>query len=202
METFSFTSGLNPTKIHSDENHDYNPDVDFGGHDLHGFVCSRKTKLQEIAQELPDERQKGMQLRQRLRLLRIRAWLAICNFSARDQLMFSRITLSVTLAVAVLIAPMAPIEIAKAISPHHGCCVKPAVKADPCQHCPMAPTSPASSSGSTCCSVQAPCFVGYAHGLDNFLAGIASGHFAMAVNQRVTARSQRPPVPPPRSAFS
>jgi len=30
---------------------------------LHKFVCSGQTKLQENPQKLPDERQKGMQLR-------------------------------------------------------------------------------------------------------------------------------------------
>jgi len=117
-------------------------------------------------------------------------------------MMFSRITLSVTLAAAVLAAPMAPIEIAKAVSPQKNHCARPAKKVDPCQHCPMAPSSPASSSGSTCCSVQSPCFVSYTHDSDDFLTGIATANFAASASDRVRVRSQRPPVPPPRTTLS
>jgi hypothetical protein len=55
-------------KMGFNENDD-NPDVDPGGNDLHHFLRSGEAELQEDAQELPNERQKGMQLRQRLRLL-------------------------------------------------------------------------------------------------------------------------------------
>ena len=62
-QNFLLAPGLNSTRIHSNENHDDNPNVDLRGHDLHEFFCGGKTKLQENSQELPDERQEGMQLR-------------------------------------------------------------------------------------------------------------------------------------------
>jgi hypothetical protein len=66
---FSLVSAVNPRQNQLDENDDDNPDVDPRGHDLHHFLRSGEAELQEDAQELPDERQKGMQLRQRVRLL-------------------------------------------------------------------------------------------------------------------------------------
>ena len=116
--------------------------------------------------------------------------------------MFSRITLSLALIVAVSIAPAAPIEIAKIVSPKKGCCSRVQVNRDPCHGCPMTPASPGSNSASTCCSAQSPCFVGYAHGSDNFLAGLNAIALTSFANERVTTRLQRPPVPPPRSSFS
>jgi hypothetical protein len=37
---------------------------------LHGSFCRRQADLQKDRQELPDERQQGVQLREELRLLR------------------------------------------------------------------------------------------------------------------------------------
>lgn len=114
--------------------------------------------------------------------------------------MFGRITLALALAVAVLTAPAAPIEIAKIGSAHGTFCPVMHRNMDPCQRCPMAPNS--SSSGSTCCSVQAPCFVAYSNGPDDFIAGMSCRNFKSLMNDRVTARFQRPSVPPPRVALS
>jgi hypothetical protein len=112
--------------------------------------------------------------------------------------MLSRVLLSITLALGVPIAPMAPIDVAKALSPHSKCCAH--VKIDPCQRCPL--SSNQTSSNSTCCSVQAPCFVGYANSSEDFVAGVSRNDFKTSANDRVSARFQRPPVPPPRIAFS
>lgn len=109
--------------------------------------------------------------------------------------------LSLALVVAVSIAPAAPIEITKIVSPKKGCFSHMEVNRDPCHGCPMTPASSSSNSAATCCSVQAPCFVGYAHGADNFRAGLSAIGFAMFTNIRIDPRLQRPPVPPPRAAF-
>jgi hypothetical protein len=46
-----------------------NPVFDSDGSDLHGLVCGRQaSRLQEERQELPDERQQRMQMREELRL--------------------------------------------------------------------------------------------------------------------------------------
>jgi len=92
-----------------------------------------------------------------------------------DQLMFSRIALSLALTVAVLVAPIAPMEIAKAFSRHARCHPTTQMNIDPCQRCPMNSNQTNSNSGSTCCSVQAPCFVGYANTSDDFIPGTHSG---------------------------
>jgi hypothetical protein len=116
--------------------------------------------------------------------------------------MLSRITLSLALTIAVLVAPATPIELAKAVSSRTSCSAHMQMKTDPCQHCPMTPPAPSSSSGTTCCSVQAPCFVGYSNASDDFVAGMRSTNVAQAVNDRVNVRFQRPPVPPPRHRLS
>jgi hypothetical protein len=66
---FSLVSAVNPRQNQSDENNNDSPDVDPRGHDLHHFVRGGETELQEDTQELPNEQQEGMQLRQGLRLL-------------------------------------------------------------------------------------------------------------------------------------
>jgi hypothetical protein len=58
----------NSQRITRYENLQGNPDVDLRGNDLHDFFRGGEAKLQEDGQELSDERQEGMQLRQRLRL--------------------------------------------------------------------------------------------------------------------------------------
>jgi hypothetical protein len=63
VETFRWQRSQILGRINSNENDDNNPDVDPHGNDLRHFVCSGETELQKDAQELPDERQKGMQLR-------------------------------------------------------------------------------------------------------------------------------------------
>jgi hypothetical protein len=118
---------------------------------------------------------------------------------ANNQLMFGKIGLSLLLAIAVLVAPAAPIEIAKISSPD-AICSTMHMNMDPCQRCPL--SSNQTSSNSTCCSVQAPCFVGYANSSEDFVAGVSRNDFTTSANDRVSARFQRPPVPPPRVAFS
>jgi hypothetical protein len=54
-----------------DEDIRENSVIDFGGGYLHERVCGRAhaPKLQEERQELPDERQQGLQLREKMQLL-------------------------------------------------------------------------------------------------------------------------------------
>jgi hypothetical protein len=115
-----------------------------------------------------------------------------------NQFMLSRIMLSLTLTIAVLVAPAAPIEFSRIKSSHVRC--SPAIQIDRCQRCPV--NSNQTSSNSTCCSVQSPCFNYYSNATDGFVAGMASIAFKSQANDRFTFRSQRPPVPPPRFALS
>jgi hypothetical protein len=59
-----------PIKSRRYENLRENLLLDSGGTYLYHDLCGGKAELQKDPQELPDERQEGMQLRQRLRLLK------------------------------------------------------------------------------------------------------------------------------------
>lgn len=117
-----------------------------------------------------------------------------------NQLMLSRIVLSLTLTLAVVIAPASPIEFSKMVSPRPSYCPVMQANMDPCQRCPT--NSNQTNSSSSCCSVQSPCFNYYSNATDDFVAGMASLAFKSQANDRFTIRSQRPPVPPPRFALS
>jgi hypothetical protein len=112
--------------------------------------------------------------------------------------MFGKIILSLTVAFAVCLAPAAPIEVSKILASQASCCAR--TTDNPCQHCPF--RSNQTSSASTCCSAQAPCFVVYSNTSDNFVAGVSRKHLANAANDAVIARAERPPVPPPRVSFA
>ena len=81
--------------------------------------------------------------------------------------------------LAVSLAPAAPIEIAKVVSPKKSCCSHHAsessIRVTVAQGLQ---TSPSSNSASACCSMQAPCFVAYSHGSTDFLTGISEIGFA------------------------
>jgi hypothetical protein len=116
--------------------------------------------------------------------------------------MLSRIIVALALATSVMIAPAAPIDIAKAFSPQMKCCARTQVSVDPCKCCPISSNQTTSTSGLTCCSAQAPCFVFYANSSDDFLADVSKVQFACFANDSISTRFQRPPVPPPRIALS
>ena len=114
--------------------------------------------------------------------------------------MLGRIIIALALSFAVFVAPAAPIELTKIVSAKSICFAH--INMDPCQRCPMHQGPASSSTGSTCCSAQAPCFVCYSHTSDNFVVGMNRVGFASFTNDRVSARFQRPSVPPPRVGFS
>jgi hypothetical protein len=102
-----------------------------------------------------------------------------------------------TLNLAVL-SPVPPSELVRTAHRQDSCCAR--MDIDGGQRCPI--NSGGTSSNSTCCSAQAPCFVGYVNASDDFVVRISSIGFSSFANDCVTARSQRPPVPPPRDAVS
>ena len=117
---------------------------------------------------------------------------------ANNQAMLSRILLSLTLAIALLVAPFAILDLKAALTSKMSCHIR--VPVDPCHGCPI--NSPTTNSNSACCSAQAPCFVSFVNNGDDFIAGMHSASFASMTNDRVNTRSQRPPVPPPRLALT
>jgi hypothetical protein len=58
-------------EISIDEELHENSVLAFGGSNLHGSICGGQADLQQNRQELPDERQQGMQLRERVRLRQV-----------------------------------------------------------------------------------------------------------------------------------
>jgi len=73
--------------------------------------------------------------------------------------------------------------------------------ADACHRCPINPGGTSSNSG-TCCTAPAVCLLLYFGNANAFAAGAEMSGTISVNDDRATARSQRPPVPPPRVAFS
>src|SRR5882724_12624194 len=67
--------------------------------------------------------------------------------------------------------------------------------------CPINPGA-ASSSSATCCTAPAVCLLLYFGNAYAFAAGAEMSDTVLMNDDRVTARFQRPPVPPPRAQFS
>jgi hypothetical protein len=67
--------------------------------------------------------------------------------------------------------------------------------------CPINPGGTTSSSA-TCCPAPAVCLLLYFGNANAFAVGTEMSGTVLVNDDRVTARSQRPPVPPPRAEFS
>jgi hypothetical protein len=72
---------------------------------------------------------------------------------------------------------------------------------DACHRCPINPGATTSNSG-TCCTAPAVCLLLYFSNPNAFAAQAQMIGTISLDNDRATARSQRPPVPPPRGEFS
>jgi len=71
-----------------------------------------------------------------------------------------------------------------------------------CHGCPANTGGMNSGFGSTCCGGQAGCCWLYFTDVARFVTGMEMVGKVGISNERVTTRAQRPPVPPPRIAFS
>ncbi|MEY2556010.1 MAG: hypothetical protein QOF93_1154 [Verrucomicrobiota bacterium] len=67
--------------------------------------------------------------------------------------------------------------------------------------CPINPGG-ASSSSAACCTAPAVCLLLYFGNANAFAAGAEMSGTVLVNDDRVTTRSNRPPVPPPRAEFS
>jgi hypothetical protein len=68
--------------------------------------------------------------------------------------------------------------------------------------CPINPGGTSSTSSATCCTGPAVCLLLYFEISNAFAAGAEMSGTVLVNDDRATARSQRPPVPPPRSVVS
>jgi len=103
--------------------------------------------------------------------------------------------LAVSLASLTPVLPGEPVPIAQ----QKTCCVD--VNMDAGVRCPINPGG-TSSSSATCCTAPAVCLLLYFGNANAFAAGAEMSGTISVNDDRATARSQRPPVPPPRIAFS
>ena len=109
------------------------------------------------------------------------------------QLLLAVLTVSLASLTPVLPGESAPTVQQKT------CCAD--MNMDAGARCPINPGG-TSSSSATCCTASAVCLLLY-FGNANAFAAEAEMSGTISVNDaRVTARSQRPPVPPPRAEFS
>jgi hypothetical protein len=97
------------------------------------------------------------------------------------------------------LTPVVPGEAAPVVQQKHSCCAD--MNMDGSQRCPINPSGTTSSS-SMCCSGPAVCLALYFSGSNDFVPGMLSATHLDSLKLRIPARSQRPPVPPPRIQFS
>src|ERR1043166_4345129 len=71
-----------------------------------------------------------------------------------------------------------------------------------CQSCPPVTGATASALGTSCCTIQSTCCALYFARAKPFIAGMHLIGTIGFSDERGTTRADRPPVPPPRCAFS
>jgi hypothetical protein len=97
------------------------------------------------------------------------------------------------------LTPVVPGETAPVVQQKHSCCADMNVKGG--VRCPISSGS-TTPSAATCCSGPAACLCLYFGNANTFSAQTQLGVAISLKNVRASARFQRPPVPPPRVAFS
>jgi len=110
------------------------------------------------------------------------------------QLLFA--LLAINLAA---LTPVVPDASATVVKQKHSCCAD--MNMDASQRCPINPSG-TNSTSAMCCTGPAVCLLLYFSGSNDFIPRMLGADWRNSFNDRVTARSQRPPVPPPRIAFS
>src|SRR6266403_2185065 len=110
----------------------------------------------------------------------------------------ARLLLAVFTVSLASLTPVLPGESAPTVQ-QKTCCAD--MNMDSGARCPINPGG-ASSSSATCCTAPAVCLLLYFGNANAFAAGTELSGTISVNDDRVTARSQRPPVPPPRAEFS
>jgi len=110
----------------------------------------------------------------------------------------AQLLLAVLTVSLASLTPVLPGESATTVQ-QRTCCKD--MNMDAGARCPINPGG-ASSSSATCCTAPAVCLLLYFGNANAFAAGTEISGTISVNDDRVTARSQRPPVPPPRAEFS
>jgi hypothetical protein len=106
---------------------------------------------------------------------------------------------ALTLGVGAL-SPIVPPQIYLADSPTSDRCAS--LNTGRCHSCPMTTGQTTSAFASSCCATQTGCCALYLTRGTTFSVGVHLIGTVGVNDERVTTRTQRPPVPPPRGAFS
>src|ERR1700736_571841 len=77
------------------------------------------------------------------------------------------------------LTPTLPDQLVPATEHKVRCCAD--MNSETPHSCPINSGANNSGSGSTCCSAQAPCFVCYSNGADDFIAGVNSVGFSSSI---------------------
>jgi hypothetical protein len=101
-----------------------------------------------------------------------------------------------TLTLASL-SPVLPDDSVPSLEHKTRCCAD--MNMDGGARCPI---NPGGTSAATCCTMPAVCLLLYFSGSNDFVPGMLSAGLHDSANNRVTTRSYRPPVPPPRASVS
>jgi len=103
--------------------------------------------------------------------------------------------------LALSLASLTPVLPGESVSslPHKTCCAD--MNMDAGLRCPINPGGTTSSSAA-CCTAPAVCLLLYFGNANPFSAGAEMSGTISLNDDRITARAQRPPVPPPRSVLS
>src|SRR5438105_5563347 len=102
--------------------------------------------------------------------------------------------------LAVSLASLTPVLPGESVPPVQrkaSCCAD--MNMDAGQRCPI---NPGATSSAACCTAPSACLLLYFGSGDAFAAQTQMIRAISVNNDRVITRSQRPPVPPPRSAVS
>src|SRR6266513_2255771 len=103
--------------------------------------------------------------------------------------------------LALSLASLTPVLPEESVLPvqHRTCCAD--MNMDAGLRCPINPSGTTSISAA-CCVGPSVCLLLYFGNANAFAAGTEMSGRVFVNNDRVTTRSQRPPVPPPRVEFS
>jgi hypothetical protein len=109
----------------------------------------------------------------------------------------ARLLLAVLAVSLASLTPVLPGESVPPVQRKASCCAD--MNMDAGQRCPI---NPGSTSSAACCTGPSVCLLLYFGNGDAFSAQTQMIRSISISNDRVTTRSQRPPVPPPRSVVS
>ena len=104
--------------------------------------------------------------------------------------------------LTVSLASLTPVLPGESVPPvpQKTCCAD--MNMDAGSRCPINPGGTSSTSSAMCCTGPAACLLLYFGSASAFAAGTEISGAVLVNDDRVTARFQRPPVPPPRAQFS